>query len=251
MIRSRDLLLATGVSMIGPTEAPPALRHLLITAALSCVSAPKLAEFLTNNGWAVCKRTVTTWLRGTREWLGLPPIGRGKPSRKYCQQLEAWNQRNGHPTPEEIDSGWIPLHRRSPQQQSEVPGISLSVDYPRPVTMPSVERDSASRPSKLVTPAPVRNAILPAQPADGGPTVKEFPADGGAESEPDSDTAPPPTAQPNGSNHAVRSNPLNLKGKKVIYNNKEIFVPEGTQVPIESLYKRQLARERLNKITGS
>ena len=236
--------------MIGPTETPPALRHLLITAALSCVSAPKLAEFLTNNDWAVCKRTVTTWLRGTREWLGLPPIGRGKPSRKYRQQLEAWNQRNGHPTPEEIDSGWIPQHRRSPQQRSEAPGNPLSLDYPRPGIMPSVERDSASRPSILVTPAPVPVAILPAQPANGGPTVKEFPADGGAEAEPDSDTAPPPTAQPNGSNR-VRSGLQNLRGETVAYKDREIFVADGTQVDIEILYRRQLARERLNKCTGS
>ena len=114
MISSREFLQDAGVSLAGPPVAPADFKPLLISAAITCVTAPAMARILTKAGRKVSSRTVANWLQSTRVWLRLPPANRGKRSRKYRRELEEWHRINGHPTADEIDDGWIPSHQRTP-----------------------------------------------------------------------------------------------------------------------------------------
>ena len=133
MISSREFLQDAGVSLAGPPVAPADFKPLLISAAITCVTAPAMARILTKAGRKVSSRTVANWLQSTRVWLGLPPANRGKRSRKYRRQLEEWHRINGHPTADEIDGGWIPAHRRSPQQTNSPPAAATKLPEYTPV----------------------------------------------------------------------------------------------------------------------
>ena len=157
MISTREFLQESGVSLAGPPVAPADVHPLLITAAITCVTAPVMARILTKTGRKVSSRTVANWLQSTRVWLGLPPANRGKRSRKYRRELEEWHRINGHPTADEIDGGWTPAHRRSPQQTNSPPA-------------------AATKPPEY---APV--AAVPAQPAIAAPRSSNSIHDGGCQ----------------------------------------------------------------------
>jgi len=138
MISSRELLQEAGVSLAGPPDAPADLRNLLITAALTCMTGPVVAKILTNKGRDVSSRTVANWLKTTRVWLGLPPANRGKRSRKYRRELEAWHRVNGHPTADEIDDGWLPTHRRTPPHTNSPPAAATNLpEYTQAAAVPA------------------------------------------------------------------------------------------------------------------
>lgn len=127
LITSRELLAAAGISNEPGTKIPREHRHLLITSVLEPVAAHKLREILVNHGYEVSLRDISTWLQATREWLGLPSAGRGKPSMEYRKTVEKWRYANGNPTLEEIDAGWVPI-RRSPRKGHPNPNLSLAVN---------------------------------------------------------------------------------------------------------------------------
>ena len=112
LLKSRDLLESAGVTTNPKIGVPLQHRHLLITSVLEFVSSSDMANFLRENGHDVSNKTVSNWQQSTREWLGLPSAGRGKPSVENRRMVVEWRQANGNPTPEEIDAGWIPAHRR-------------------------------------------------------------------------------------------------------------------------------------------
>ncbi len=112
LLKSRDLLESAGLAMNPGTGFPLAHRHLLITSVLEFVSSPAFAKYLHENGHEVSSKTASNWQQATREWLGLPLAGRGKPSAEYRKTVQEWRQSNGNPTLDEIDAGWVPLHRR-------------------------------------------------------------------------------------------------------------------------------------------
>ena len=112
LLKSRDLLESAGLAMNPGAGLPLAHRHLLITSVLEFVSSPAFAKYLHENGHEVSSKTASNWQQATREWLGLPLAGRGKPSAEYRNTVQEWRQANGNPTLEEIDDGWIPAHRR-------------------------------------------------------------------------------------------------------------------------------------------
>jgi hypothetical protein len=124
-ITSRELLAMAGIATEEKASIPPEHRHLLITSVLKFVPALKLREVLGANG-VVSSRDVLAWQQATREWLGLPPAGRGKTSADYRQAIQAWLQTNGNPTLEEIDAGWLPAHRR---EEKSLPSPILSSRY--------------------------------------------------------------------------------------------------------------------------
>ena len=132
MISSREFLQDAGVSPAGLPVAPADVQPLLISAAITCVTAPAMARILTKAGRKVSSRTVANWLQSTRVWLGLPPANRGKRSRKYRRELEEWHRINGHPTADEIDGGWTPAHRRSPRQTNSPPAAVTNLPEDTP-----------------------------------------------------------------------------------------------------------------------
>lgn len=111
-ITSRELLAEVGVSIEDIPEIPLCYRPLLITSVITFVSAKKFQKALTSRGVELSSRDVLEWQYATREWLGLPKAGRGKPSDEYRNEVKKWLQDNGNPTLEEIDAGWVPAHRR-------------------------------------------------------------------------------------------------------------------------------------------
>ncbi len=111
-ITSRELLAEVGVSIEEIPEIPLCYRPLLITSVITFVSAKKLQKALNNRGNEVSSRDVLDWQCATREWLGLPKAGRGKPTDAYRNKVKEWLQENGNPTLEGIDAGWVPAHRR-------------------------------------------------------------------------------------------------------------------------------------------
>ncbi len=111
-ITSRELLADVGASVEDKPEIPPCYRHLLITSVITFVSARKLQTALNNRGHAVSFRDVLGWQNATREWLGLPEVGRGKPSDDYRNVVKMWLQDHGNPTLDDIDAGWVPTDKR-------------------------------------------------------------------------------------------------------------------------------------------
>lgn len=111
-ITSRELLAEVGVSIEDKPEIPLCYRPLLITSVITFVSAKKFQKALNDRGNEVSSRDVLEWQCATREWLGLPKAGRGKPTDAYRNKIKKWLQENGNPTLEEIDAGWMPAHRR-------------------------------------------------------------------------------------------------------------------------------------------
>lgn len=97
------------------SDVPLVIRHLLVSAVLACHSSTTFTEFLVDQGYEVSTRTVANWLQRTRIWLGLPAPNPGKPSANYRREIEKWRRANGSPSSEEIDAGWVPVHRRTPQ----------------------------------------------------------------------------------------------------------------------------------------
>ena len=111
-ITSRELLAEVGVLIEEIPEIPLCYRPLLITSVITFVSAKKFQQALNNRGNEVSSRDVLEWQCATREWLGLPKAGRGKPTDAYRNKVKKWLRENGNPTLEEIDAGWVPAHRR-------------------------------------------------------------------------------------------------------------------------------------------
>jgi len=122
-ITSRELLAEVGVSVEEKTDIPLCYRPLLITSVITFVSAKKFQCALNKRGDEVSLRDVLEWQQATREWLGLPEVGRGKPSNEYRNEVDEWLQENGNPSLEEIDAGWIPIHKR---ENNAVPLPKLS-----------------------------------------------------------------------------------------------------------------------------
>jgi hypothetical protein len=173
MISTREFLQESGVSLAGPPVAPADVHPLLITAAITCVTAPVMARILTKAGLEVSSRTVANWLQSTRVWLGLPPANRGKRSRKYRRELEEWHRINGHPTADEIDGGWTPVHRRLPQQTPQ-PG-SEPTPHERAfdsasASVPNVNADDAGLPKER-PPVPVSSTNPISGPAPSAPPI--------------------------------------------------------------------------------
>ena len=106
-----SMLSATGTSLRGQT-GPADLHPILIAAILACTSAAALGKFLEGAGRPIAERTLVEWLKSTRGWLGLPPINRGRAGEDYRNALDAWHRENGYPTAQEIQDGWVPVHRR-------------------------------------------------------------------------------------------------------------------------------------------
>lgn len=156
MATSREFMAATGGSQIGPIEVPTDLRHLLITAVLTCRPGPVVVRFFANNNRNVSDRTVAGWLQATRKWLGIPPATRGKISKHYRHELEKWHQANGHPTPEEIDAGWVPLHRRGTTRTDDDRSKSKS-----PEAEPHSPRALNSQAVDLLTDGKAVEALIP------------------------------------------------------------------------------------------
>lgn len=117
---SRELLRQAGLDKPKSPEMPLEIRPLVITSALNCVSAKVLLDAL-NVGEEVTVSHVLEWQKSTREWLGLPQIGRGKPSAEYKKAVAKWLAANGNPTPEQIDQGWLPSHLHSAKQRELSP----------------------------------------------------------------------------------------------------------------------------------
>jgi len=111
-IKSRDLLAEAGVSVERKPRIPLNIRPLLITSVVWFVSGKKLQQILKDHGNEVSLREVLDWQYATREWLGLPQAGRGKPSIEYQNKVKTWLEENGNPTPEAIDAGWVPPRMR-------------------------------------------------------------------------------------------------------------------------------------------
>ena len=159
MATSSEFIAATGGSQAGPFKVPADLRHLLVTAVLTCKPGPVVGNFLaTNENRIVSDRTVAGWLQATRKWLGIPPATRGKISGQYLNELERWQQANGFPTPDEIDAGWVPIHRRGTQQPDDDRSKSKS---------PEADSHSSRSPnSQVVDSMPdVKSAGIPLLPA--------------------------------------------------------------------------------------
>ncbi len=119
-LTSAELLAATGVTQRSAKKIPIEHRHLLITAVLECVPERKLRAVLVDKGFDVSFRDVGTWMQNTREWLGLPRNGQGKPSAKYLSEIEKWREANGNPTLDQIDGGWVPHSRRKEEKERAV-----------------------------------------------------------------------------------------------------------------------------------
>lgn len=117
---SAELLAATGVTQRSAKQLPIEHRHLLITAVLECIPERKLRAVLVDKGCEVSVREVGTWMKNTRKWLGLPPIGQGKPSAHYLSKIEKWREANGNPTLDQIDGGWVPHFRRKEEKERAV-----------------------------------------------------------------------------------------------------------------------------------
>jgi hypothetical protein len=117
---SAELLAATGVTERSSKQIPIEHRHLLITAVLECIPERKLRDVLVDKGCEVSIREVGTWMKNTREWLGLPRIGQGKPSASYLSKIEKWREANGNPTLDQIDAGWVPPFRRKEEKERAV-----------------------------------------------------------------------------------------------------------------------------------
>ena len=121
---SAELLAATGATQKSAKKIPIEYRHLLITAVLECIPERKLRAVLVEKGCEVSFRDVGTWMENTREWLGLPSIGRGKPSAHYLSKIEKWREANGNPTLDQIDGGWVPQSRRKEEKERAVSELS-------------------------------------------------------------------------------------------------------------------------------
>ena len=67
---------------------------------------------------------------------------------------------------------------------------------------------------------------------------------------PATENVPPTTVPPARESMPERSNPLNMQGETVTYKGRELFVPKGTSLTYEILYKRLLSRERLDGPQG-
>jgi hypothetical protein len=113
LITSQELLAEVGISIEDKPAIPTCYRHLLITSVITLVSAEKLKTVINNHGDQVSLREVFAWQKATRSWLGLPVAGRGKPTDEYRKKVKKWLQENGAPTLEDIDAGWVPVHRRA------------------------------------------------------------------------------------------------------------------------------------------
>jgi hypothetical protein len=119
-ITSAELLAAAGITQRSSDKIPLEHRHLLITAVLECIPERKLRDVLLDKGFEVSFRNVGTWMQNTREWLGLPRIGQGKPSASYLSEIEKWREANGNPTLDQIDGGWVPHSRRKEEKERAV-----------------------------------------------------------------------------------------------------------------------------------
>ncbi len=118
---SRELLHAAGVEPESKPEIPLEWQSLLITSAIKFIPAKKFMEALNQEGESPSLREVIDWQNATRKWLGLPKIGRGKPSKEYRDAVQKWLAIHGNPTLEEIDAGWLPKHLRREQPESPRP----------------------------------------------------------------------------------------------------------------------------------
>jgi len=123
-LTSAELLAAAGMTKRSADKIPLEHRHLLITAVLECIPGHKFRTVLINNGYEVSIRDVGTWIQNTREWLGLPSIGQGKPSAEYRSKIDKWREANGNPTLDQIDRGWIPPARRKEEKELAVSKLS-------------------------------------------------------------------------------------------------------------------------------
>jgi hypothetical protein len=113
---SQELLQQAGLDKPKNPEMPLEIRPLVITSVLNCVSAKTLWKAL-NLGDEVTLKHVLEWQKLIREWLGIQPIGRGKPSAEYKEAVAKWLIVNGNPTTKQIDQGWLPAHVRSGRQR--------------------------------------------------------------------------------------------------------------------------------------
>lgn len=121
-ITSRELLTDVGAPIEDEPEIPPRYQQLLITSVIMFVSAKKFQKALNSRGDNVSLRDITEWQRATRKWLGLPEVGRGKPSDEYRNEVKKWLQSHGNPTLDDIDSGWVPIGR-----QGKCPAIGANL----------------------------------------------------------------------------------------------------------------------------
>lgn len=120
-LKSTDLLKKAGVNC--SLNAPPEeIYHILITSVIKIIPCGIVANFLRENGHQVSNKQVMKWQQYTREWLGLPPVGRGKVSIQYRNKIEEWLEANGNPSLKQIDAGWTPerkCNRNKPVQHAQ------------------------------------------------------------------------------------------------------------------------------------
>jgi hypothetical protein len=116
-ITSRELIEGMGLSVEEKPEIPLEFRPLLITSIVMFVPAKQLKKALNDSGQMVTFREVLDWQKATRTWLGLPPIGRGKPSQACRKAMHEWLKDQGNPSLEDIDAGWVPAHRRGDEHE--------------------------------------------------------------------------------------------------------------------------------------